>query len=241
MYEPEVRLAQPEDDAPSDALQLKAEALAAMAAHLREHGPKDWDKVREQPRFAHLIGRAAGERGRRKFWRWRKSLSAPTPADRTRPHETRMATEPHAAWARARSDEARIRGAANPTTAYLMRTGAVGVRKLDLFAVLVQQALDDAERVRHAVLVEDPKAFGGKAVSDPAMLLKANRSQLEVVNTAIRLQREINEVRQGQQFYESLIDILVGELADHPAALARILERMQQLTLDRGGAIHEAV
>lgn len=220
---------------------LKHEVLAAMASHLQEHGPRDWDLVREHPRFAHLIGRAAGEKGRRKFWRWRKALSAPTPTDRTRPHQTRAAAEGHLHWAQDRAQQAHGAGYVIASPAYLMRQGAAGVQNLDMFARLVQQALQDAERVRAAVLIDDPLALGGKAVTDPAMLLKANRSQLEVVNTAVRLQREINEVRQGQRFYEGLIDILVSELADSPEALTRILDRLQQLTLDQGGAILEAV
>ena len=56
---------------------LKALTLAAIAAHIQIHGRRNWDLVREDPRFAAVIGKSAGEAGRRKLFRWVQAMSEP--------------------------------------------------------------------------------------------------------------------------------------------------------------------
>ena len=49
---------------------LKADALAAIAVNWQEFGNSRPELVREHPRFAALLGEEAGEKGRRKYYRW---------------------------------------------------------------------------------------------------------------------------------------------------------------------------
>lgn len=80
---------------------MQMEIKRVMAMHLREQGDCNWHVVRERPEFAPWIGEASGEAGRRKFFRWKKKLRRPLPADRTRPHDGRELHDEQQAWARA--------------------------------------------------------------------------------------------------------------------------------------------
>lgn len=48
---------------------LRARAIAAIRAHIAQHGRRQYDAVRERPEFIDFIGSRSGEAGRRKFFR----------------------------------------------------------------------------------------------------------------------------------------------------------------------------
>jgi hypothetical protein len=106
---------------------------------------------------------------------------------------------------------------------------------------VVRQVLEDAERVRASALKDDPEAPGGKAVVNGDLLLKANRRQLEVVSAALRLQREVNEVREQGQFYAGLLRILESELAHDPNLLRRVTARLADLHHSQTGTLFEVI
>ena len=220
----------------SGGAELKATILEAIAAHLREHGPKKWDLVREHPDFAHVIGAAAGSAGRRKFFRWRAAVSAVPRIDVTRPHETRAAATAHHAWA-VDSIDALDMGEmpVAPTPGYLMRAGAMGLNKLADVGALMNRVLEDAERVREAALEDDDQAIGGKAARDGNLLLKAGRQQLDVANSVLRLHQEMDVLTRQEHFMDGLIYIIWDELGPtHVEIVRRILGRLDDLYKTQG-------
>jgi hypothetical protein len=209
---------------------LAPRIAAALGAHLREHGARNWDLVREDPRFATVIGKEAGAAGHRRFWRWRKAVSVPTPADKTRPHEARAAAAEQAAWAR--SEAAGAAHANLPievSPAYLMHTGVSGSQNLGVLATLFNRALEDLERVRAVAMVDDPDGIGGKSATDPHLLLKANKTLLQVINMAMYLQDFVDEAGKQQVFYDAITNTIVTELADVPEAQGRVIQALADL------------
>jgi hypothetical protein len=169
--------------------ELKAAILTAIAEHVRAHGRRQWDLIRERPEFAPLIGREAGVNGKRRFWRWVNAVCEPPPADRTRPHEAREVT---ADALRSATERARLAAERNlpaaPSPSYLMRAGADASKNLDFLAA-VHLIWADAERLREHAMRIDQTAPDGMAISDGKLFDASIRRRVEVMESALRVMR----------------------------------------------------
>jgi hypothetical protein len=213
---------------------LKVQILDAIVEHIRIYGRKNWDRVRERDDFAPLVGAEAGPNGERTFRRWVAKVTKTCAPDSTRPHETRAATEANAAWAAqeaaAHADHPVLR---RVTPAYLMQSGASGVEKINLVAC-IPSLMKDIARMRDFALKEDPSGIDGLGVKDAKTLSESIRRTMELMESAIRLQRQIDAMRDEQQFHDDLLAVLSDELQDQPEVLDRVFTRIEELNARAG-------
>jgi hypothetical protein len=217
----------------SDEGALKQRILADLGVHIRTYGRTEWDRVRENPAYAHVIGKAAGEAGRRKFWRWVKAVSEPAPADKTRPHEAREVAEEGLAQATRQAREAEKHLPAAPSPAYIMRSGAKAAKNIDFLASL-NQIWADAEWMREQALAGDPEGPEGQRIDDMKTFDASIRRRLEVMDSALKAMREIWDLDFQKRYYDGIKDIIVSELAPYPEVQARVIRRLADLNKSRG-------
>jgi hypothetical protein len=215
--------------------EMKARIRRAIAQNLREDGG-DWDLVREDPEFAPYIGRAAGEAGRKMFFRWKRQLALPLQPDRTRPKDGRQVIEEHQAWAdkEASATPARTGLPIRLTGAQLMAQGRTALRGYQMVAERLQQASDDIERIRQCALIEDPEGVKGLAASDPQLLISAVKLEHDNAQRLTAFLVQITKLQDSEEFVQAVVAVIETELADVPehrervaAGLERILERYQ--------------
>jgi hypothetical protein len=209
------------------ATDLKADILAAIAEHLRQHGAGQWKLVRERPEFAPIIGAQAGEAGRRKFYRWLAKVSEPMPADKTRPHEGRAVAEDALANAVERAQAVMaLHLPAAPSPTFLMKMGADADVKINMVAA-VGEIWSDLQLVRaHAF---ECNGSDGHRLKSTKILSESAKSRLAVLESTVRLMKEIYDFAGLRRMYQGIIDIIVSELAEDPQAQARVLDRLQDL------------
>jgi hypothetical protein len=206
---------------------LKVDILAAIAEHLRLHGSRNWKLVRERPEFAPIIGAQAGEAGRRKFYRWRQSVSKPMPADRTRPHEGRAVAEYVLADATARARTAAEKHLpAAPSPAYFMRVGADAELNVDLIEA-INEIWADHQLIRSCAMEDD--GSGGHRVKSAKLLQDSAKNRLATVETVVRLTKDIYDIQALHRRYRALSDIIISEVAGDPDIQARVLDRLDEL------------
>ncbi len=216
---------------------VQMEIKRAMAMHLREQGDCNWRLVREHPDFAPWIGAASGEAGRRKFFRWKKSLRRPLPADRTRPHDGRELNDEQQAWARAAAQAAADAGNQLITLSprHIMASGATALAGFPQLGARLGRLSDDVERLRRIALVEDPEGYNGWSVVDPELLLKADRAERELIQLQTAFLREYNALFALEAFNHELIALIEAELPDQPERRDRLLQRIAGLLSRHGG------
>jgi hypothetical protein len=206
---------------------LKDDVLAAIAEHLRQHGSGQWNLVRERPEFAPVIGAQAGEAGRRKFYRWRKKVSEPMPADKTRPHEGRAVAEDALAHATERARTAAEKHLpAAPSPAYFMKMGADAEVKVDLIEA-INEIWADLQLIRSHAMEDD--GSGGRRVKSAKQLQDSAKNRLAALETVVRLTKDIYDIEALHRHYRSLSDIIISEVAGDPDVQARVLDRLDEL------------
>lgn len=216
---------------------LKLKIFAAIAEHIRTHGRKHWDLVREDPEFAHVIGKAAGGSGKRKFWRYVDAVSEIPPPDKTKPHEARaIATD---ALSQA-TERARLAAQQNlpaaPSPAYMMRAGAQASENLDFFRE-IPRMWADIERLRLQAMGSDEESPDGNSIDDPKMFDVSIRRRIELMESALRVMQEMWDVQQQQRLYDAITEIIVGELAAVPDIQQRVVAKLVELNKNRGMTI----
>jgi hypothetical protein len=217
---------------------LRAKIWTAIAEHVRDHGRRRWDLVRERAEFAHVIGKAAGAAGKRRFWRWVSAVCEPPPPDKTRPHEARgAATEAlSSATERARLAAQRNLPAA-PSPAYMARAGAQATQNIDFLAA-VTLIWADAERLRELAMQPDETSPDGKRIADAKVFDASIRRRVEVMESALRVMQEIWDLNFQEQFYNAITEIIVSELEEVPDVQERVIRRLVDLNNSRGMTIH---
>jgi hypothetical protein len=220
---------------------IKQAILTAIGLHLREHGRRRWDLLREHPAYASVIGKAAGEKGRRKFWRWVQAMTEPAPPDATRPHEARAAADEALATA---TDRARRAAEQNipvaPSPAYMMRAGAKGPTNIDFLAA-VSGIWADAQRLREQAMGPDETSPDGQRIEDAKMFDASIRRRTEVMESALGVMREIWDLQYQQRFYDGITAIIVDELAEVPEIQERVIRKLAELNKSRGMTVHAEV
>ncbi len=207
----------------------------AMAMHLREHGNDDWDRVRERPEFAKWIGAESGEAGRRKFFRWKKSLSAPLPTSRTRPHAGRELNEEQQAWARDAAEGA-TGSALALSPRHLMANGGRALEGLHQLNAQLAEGFDDLERIRRVAFEADPNGHLGQVCVLPEVSLKTIRARCDLLKHAQDYLREYNAISAQEEFNEALVDLIHTTLASQPELRDELLSNLGRLVHDHFGA-----
>lgn len=208
--------------------QLRRQIDAAIVEQLETPGRPNWDVVRERPEFAHMIGKAAGEAGRRKFFNWVAKLRGPMPADRTRPHQGReMADQAFAAakdWSQQASEHLPIA----PSPAYRMRLGARADEKINIMREL-RGLVADAQRLKAEAMEPDPAAEDGWRIGDRRAYEAAIKLQGDLLSKAMTTMRDLCDLQQLVRYPEIVAEIVEEELSAFPEVQARILGRLADL------------
>lgn len=213
---------------------LKLKILADIAAHVEVYGRTNWDELRERPEYAHVIGRAAGDSGKRKFFRWVRSVTEPMPADKTRPHEGRQVADGAMKSAAKRARRASTKNLpAAPSPAYMLRAGARAERRIDELSEAVR-IWEDIEAVRQDAIVPDDSVACGFHIRKPSRLMQSIKLRIRAIDTFLRLRAEIYDLNYQERFYEAITDIIVEEAGEYPDLQERIIEKLEALNKSAG-------
>lgn len=221
--------------------EIKDRVLVDIAAHVRIYGRTRWDLVREKPEFAHVIGKAAGDSGKTRFFRWVDVVCAPRPDDATgagRPHEGREIAAEALSDAQRRALLAAQKNLPTaPSPAYLMRKGADAENQINFLAV-VHELMADVLKLREMSVTPDEAAKGGERIKNPHLFTQSITQRLRVMETALKVMQEIWDLQYQQRFYDEITQIIVDEVAAFPEAQARIIRRLADLNSRRGMTIY---
>jgi hypothetical protein len=216
----------------SDAADLKRRVMAEIATHVETHGRKDWDLIREKFEYAHVIGKAAGPSGKRKFTRWVKAVCEPRAVDKTRPHEGRDVSQQALQRATKRARAAGEKLGFVPSPAYMLRAGAEAENHVDFLAGL-HELWADANQLRDKAYVEDATAPEGYRLKVGVMSTSIKR-RVDVINLGVKVMREVYDLEEQIRFYDVIVDIILTELDPHPETQRRVIERLEELNQRRG-------
>lgn len=219
---------------------LKDRILAEIAAHIRVYGRERWDLIRENPAYAHLIGKVAGAVGKRKFYRWVDSVTGGvggTEDGARRVDGPEIAAE--------FMDDARKRAMlaaqknipAAPSPAYLARKGPDADTSINFLAA-VHRLMDDGEKLRAYSVVADDSSADGERIKIPHMFKDSINARMRVMEGALRVMQEIWDLQYQQRFYDEITNIIVEEVAAYPDVQLRIIERLEKLNNRRGMTLH---
>jgi hypothetical protein len=218
---------------------LKERILHAIVAHVRVYGRARWSMVREDPAFAHVIGKDAPSSEQR-FFRWVKVATERYPGD-VLSGETASA---HAAQTEALDDGAkRARLAAQknlpaaPSPAYMAREGARADKSIDFLAA-INDIWADTLKLRANSVKPDPTADDGEKIVNLHVFDRAIKARLDVMETAMRIMQEIWDLRYQQRFYDAITEIIVDELAPYPEVQLRVMRKLKELNDRQGMTFH---
>ena len=224
MHEPPDK--QPSESDPFDPETLKGPILAAIAEHLREHGPKDWHLVCERAEFAHVVGKASGPTGARRFWRWRKRAGEEMPADRTRPREGRATNEEQRDWADEQTRRAAVRELpAPPQASFFMKHGADGLVKIDMLEAFTE-IWSDLGLARHEAF-EGPE--GDRRPRSAKILTQTAMARMKALAMAVQLQRDIYGIDNLHRLYSAIFEFLDTKLEAYPELRREFLQHISEL------------
>jgi hypothetical protein len=214
--------------------ELKLQILADIAAHVEIYGRQNWDEIRERPEYADLIGKAAGESGKRKFFRWVKSVCEPMPADKTRPREGRQVADDAMKSATRRARRAAMKNLpAAPSPAYMLRAGAQAERNIDYLAEAIL-VWEDIKQLREDAIVADDTVACGWRIQKWSRFNKSITLRLRAMDTFTRLRSEIYDLSYMERFIEGVGDIIVGELEPYPDVQERVIAKLEALNKSAG-------
>lgn len=202
----------------------EAEIKSKIGEHLRMHGSKNWNLLREDPAYSDLIGKAAGNSAERKFRRWVEQVKAGPKADRTKPHQSNDAAKEHYAWAEATAEEkARVSGILMPP-AYFAKKGVDGALRIDLMACL-KQSFEDIALLRRSALAVDPSNPAEVIVKDARVLDLAIRRTFDAVAWTRDLYSDADQIDKNEEFTHEAIKVIVNEM--EPLKCRATLERLR--------------
>ena len=202
--------------------ELKSTILDAIGEHLREHGPNDWQLLREKAEFAHVIGATSGKSGERRFWRWVAKVREDMPADQTRPHDGRDANREHQAWSVDRARLAAESLPVPPPATFFMRVGADGVETIRM-ADAIQLIWADLCSARALIDGSGEKpAVRGKRLTENAL------ARTKVIREVTEILDRVHGMDALHQRYRQIVDFLLEDCAPYPHLQQGLLDRLQQ-------------
>lgn len=214
---------------------LKDRILAEIAAHIRVYGRGKWDRVREHPDFAPVIGKAAGPAGRRKFYRWVDLVCAGIPsAERYGWDVARKEATANLSDAQKRAMVAAQKNIpAAPSPSYLVRKGADADNSIN-FLTVIHDLMRDVDKLRAMSVRADPNAPDGESVRNPMIFGQQIDKRLRIMETALKVMQEIWDLQYQQRFYDEITSIIVEELVGVPEIQERVIRRLADLNNRRG-------
>jgi hypothetical protein len=180
----------------------------AIADHLSNHGPREWEGVQQQyPDIA-----------QRTFWRYVKQAKESPPL----PEHVAAARErvQHIEGALPDSVADRAPLPAPVPLSYLTQSGPKALRKIDLLQV-IHASMADIEVLRKFSMTAD-----GANVRIPKILVDSVRLRLTVSELFLSLVGELWSRERQQQFYDLVMDAIQEE---SPDCAKRITNRLKKL------------
>ena len=215
------------DDVPS--------VLNAIEIHLRVVGPLEWDRIKK--RFPRVF--PPGAAGERKLYRWIKNVRERSGLGDEATRDGKALVKRRGAVNDAREALAKDIPTA-PPPAYLEGGGRdrryprARADRID-FLGSVNQLHRDALKLRAYSVKEDPNAEDGEAIKNPGLFDISIKRRLDVINSAVAIQREVWDLQKMEEFYNAIIDE-IGEVA--PEVQRQIMERLAALNAEHGMTIH---
>jgi hypothetical protein len=211
---------------------LKNLILAEIWVHMRVYGRERWELICERPEFSHLIGKEAGPSGRRKFFRWVRSVCTASGPDKTRPHEGKEVMAEAMTEATMRARLAATKNIPHPPSpAYMLKAGAGAERKIEFLAEMCV-LMEDAHALRAEAFDENGQ------IKDEKTFSNSIHARLRIIAQGVAVWREVYDLQDQIKFYDLLVDLMVNELADFPVAQERVIRRFEELNASRGMTIH---
>ena len=204
----------------------KAQALAAIERHLATVGSRLWNDVFSQ---FEDIPQAS-------MWKWIREAKAKAPDKPILLHAKEKIEERIGHLRNAREEEAAAAGVteiaqhvpAGPSPAYIAKTGARGLRNLDV-VVEIQRLYADATMLRTYSMKQLEN--GDEAIKNPLTFEKSIQARARLLDTAIRAVQEIWDLRMQQEFYAAIVEE-IGKAS--PEVQRAIMERLAALNAKRG-------
>lgn len=219
-----------------DALELKL--LRALVSHVREHGSKRYDLIREDPEYAPWIGHAEGEKGRKRFRRLLDRITKPLPADGAPASAASALNADQEAWATQQlAANAATIGRLPIATPQLMSGGLPALLDIIELRRELDECTDDLNRIRDVALEDDPQAIGGRAAAIPDLLLKVAKARTELSSRKAQLYDRQLSLLRDHAFGLDLVAMISDSLADQPEKRALLLSGLQTLVRKHGGAL----
>lgn len=221
--------------------ELKLRILAEIAAHVSVYGRDRWDLIRERPEFAHVIGKAAGPSGKRRFFRWVEAVVGGPGADaggQGRPIEYGEASAVALNEGRRRALLAAQKNLpAAPSPAYMTRAGPRAEANLD-FLVMLGGTVADVEKMRAAAVKPDEARPDGEKITNLHVFDRSIDKRLKLIDTALRVMQEVWDLQHQQRFYDEIVAIIVEVMAPYPEAQAEAIRRLENLNSRRGMTLY---
>lgn len=202
---------------------LRAEAIAAIQAHLAAHGSKNWKP---------LLEKYEGQVSQNTLWTWireAKEMAAASPV--LAAAKTAIQTV-----VTGREDQLPASVAENlpatPSPDYISKTGERGLAQFDMI-LEINKLYDDAKMLR-AFSVKEVKGEDGSTIEhikNPVAFDKSIARRANLLETSIRAVQEIWNLRTMQAFYEVVVEE-IGK-AD-PETQKRIITRLAELNARTG-------
>jgi hypothetical protein len=192
----------------------KGEIFAAIEAHLRVYGAKDWHLVRDQ--WPDIIGGAPGSATERKFFRWVKSVQGGRVPESTKENARKAA----------RAEAIKDLPAA-PSPQYLTAHGAKARQNIDFLAAL-SRLYGDADMLREKAMKTGPD--GVEEIKIAPLFSESIKRRLDVLTQALKVMQAVYDLEYMKDFYEEIIKIVVEVVGDeHPEMQREIMVRMAAL------------
>jgi len=221
--------------------EIKDRVLVDIAAHVRVYGRTRWDLVREKPEFAEFVGKAAGDSGKTRFFRWAGQVLEGVPPERGGPGRPFECGDAAQSVVDEGTKRARLAAQKNipaaPSPAYLMRKGAEAENQINFLAV-VHELMADVLKLRAMSVTPDQTAANGERIKNPHLFTQSIAQRLRVMDTALKVMQEIWDLQYQQRFYEEITGIIVEELAGFPEVQERVIRRLADLNNRRGMTLH---
>jgi hypothetical protein len=194
----------------------KAEAVEAINAHLRDHGPSGWERV--ESKFPNVP--------KATLWRWIKEV-------REKASDSPSRQKLQAAKAKIKKivEEVHSVGGslpAAPSPAYLAAKGAEGEASINVLG-RINELYKEAEQLRDYALNDVGK------IRIPIFYKESINLRRNILQTKIDMLQEVYDLRRMEAFYEAIMDE-IGKVS--PEVQRAIVDRMRRIDRERGITIN---
>ena len=190
----------------------KAAAIEAINAHLKKHGPVDWERV--ESKFPDVP--------KATLWRWIKELR-----DKASDSPSRQKLQAASKKVRKVVEDIKEIGGllpAIPSPAYMAAKGAEAEASMN-FMGRVNELYSDAVMLRAYSLNAEGK------IKMPMFFSQSIKLRRDILQTGITTLQEIYDIRMVQGLHDAILEA-IGEEA--PEVQRKVMERLHKLNRERG-------